>query len=32
MTVTSGPYTEEVRGDAEAGWHDLIANLEGLLG
>jgi uncharacterized protein YndB with AHSA1/START domain len=31
MTVTSGPYTEEMRGNAEAGWYDLIANLERLL-
>jgi uncharacterized protein YndB with AHSA1/START domain len=28
MTVTSGPYTDEMRGNAEAGWLDLIANLE----
>jgi uncharacterized protein YndB with AHSA1/START domain len=28
MTVTSGPYTEDVRGNAEAGWVDLLANLE----
>jgi uncharacterized protein YndB with AHSA1/START domain len=28
MTVTSGPYTEEMRGNAEAGWIDLMANLE----
>jgi uncharacterized protein YndB with AHSA1/START domain len=31
MTVTSGPYTEEMRGNAEAGWLDLIGNLERLL-
>ena len=31
MTVTSGPYTDEMRGNAEAGWLDLIANLEGAL-
>jgi uncharacterized protein YndB with AHSA1/START domain len=31
MTVTSGPYTDEMRGSAEAGWFDLIANLERLL-
>lgn len=31
MTVTSGPYTEEMRGNAEAGWFDLLANLERLL-
>jgi hypothetical protein len=28
MTVTAGPYTEEMRGNAEAGWLDLMANLE----
>jgi uncharacterized protein YndB with AHSA1/START domain len=28
MTLTSGPYTDEMRGNAEAGWFDLIANLE----
>jgi uncharacterized protein YndB with AHSA1/START domain len=28
MTLTSGPYTDEMRGNAEAGWLDLIANLE----
>jgi uncharacterized protein YndB with AHSA1/START domain len=31
MTITSGPYTEEMRGNAEAGWIDLMANLERLL-
>jgi uncharacterized protein YndB with AHSA1/START domain len=31
MTVTSGPYTDEMRGNAEAGWFDVIANLERLL-
>jgi uncharacterized protein YndB with AHSA1/START domain len=31
MTVTSGPYAEEMRGNAEAGWLDLIGNLERLL-
>jgi uncharacterized protein YndB with AHSA1/START domain len=31
MTVTSGPYTDEVRPNAEAGWVDLMANLERLL-
>ena len=28
MTLTSGPYTDEMRGNAEAGWLALIANLE----
>jgi uncharacterized protein YndB with AHSA1/START domain len=28
MTLTSGPYTDEMRGNAEAGWLDLVANLE----
>jgi uncharacterized protein YndB with AHSA1/START domain len=28
MTITSGPYTDDVRPSAEAGWFDLIANLE----
>jgi uncharacterized protein YndB with AHSA1/START domain len=28
MTLTSGPYTDEMRGNAEAGWLELIANLE----
>jgi uncharacterized protein YndB with AHSA1/START domain len=28
MTLTSGPYTDETRGNAEAGWLDLVANLE----
>jgi uncharacterized protein YndB with AHSA1/START domain len=28
MTLTSGPYTDEMRGNAEAGWLDLIAGLE----
>jgi uncharacterized protein YndB with AHSA1/START domain len=31
MTLTSGPYTDEVRENAEAGWFDLIANLERVL-
>jgi uncharacterized protein YndB with AHSA1/START domain len=31
MNVTSGPYPEEMRGNAEAGWIDVIANLERLL-
>jgi uncharacterized protein YndB with AHSA1/START domain len=31
MTVTSGPYTDEMRGNAEAGWYDLIGNLERVL-
>jgi uncharacterized protein YndB with AHSA1/START domain len=31
MTVTSGPYTEEVRGHAEAGWLELMQNLEAVL-
>jgi uncharacterized protein YndB with AHSA1/START domain len=28
MTLTSGPYTDEMLGNAEAGWLDLVANLE----
>jgi uncharacterized protein YndB with AHSA1/START domain len=31
MTITSGPYTDEVRANAEAGWIDLTANLERVL-
>jgi uncharacterized protein YndB with AHSA1/START domain len=31
MTITSGPYTDEMRGNAEAGWVDLMANLERIL-
>ena len=31
MTITSGPYTDEMRGNAEAGWIDLMANLDRLL-
>jgi uncharacterized protein YndB with AHSA1/START domain len=31
MTVTSGPYTDEMRGNAEAGWYGVIANLEKVL-
>jgi hypothetical protein len=31
MTLTSGPDTDEVRENAEAGWFDLIANLERVL-
>jgi uncharacterized protein YndB with AHSA1/START domain len=30
MTVTDEPYTDEIRGNAEAGWLSLIANLEKL--
>ncbi len=32
MTITSGPYTEEMSGNAEAGWTGAMANLEKLLG
>jgi uncharacterized protein YndB with AHSA1/START domain len=31
MTISDGPYTDEVRGNAEAGWRSLVANLERLL-
>jgi uncharacterized protein YndB with AHSA1/START domain len=31
MTITDGPYTDEVRPNAEAGWRSLVANLERLL-
>jgi uncharacterized protein YndB with AHSA1/START domain len=31
MTVTGGPYSDEVRGDIEAGWRSLVVNLERLL-
>jgi uncharacterized protein YndB with AHSA1/START domain len=31
MTVTSGPYTPEAREDVQAGWEDLVVNLERLL-
>jgi uncharacterized protein YndB with AHSA1/START domain len=31
MTITSGPYTDEMRGNAEAGWIEATANLERLL-
>jgi hypothetical protein len=31
MTVTSGPHTERMRANAEAGWFDAIANLERFL-
>ena len=31
MTVTAGPYAEHMRGNAEAGWIDLMANLERVL-
>jgi hypothetical protein len=31
MTVTSGPYTEEMRASAEAGLIALMGNLERLL-
>jgi hypothetical protein len=32
LTITSGPYTEEAGENAEAGWIELMANLERLLG
>ena len=32
MTITDGPYTEEMRGSAEAGWRSLVVNLARLLG
>jgi uncharacterized protein YndB with AHSA1/START domain len=31
MTITDGPYTDDVRGNAEAGWRSLVVNLERLL-
>jgi uncharacterized protein YndB with AHSA1/START domain len=31
MTVIDGPYPDEVRGGAEAGWRSLVVNLERLL-
>ena len=31
MTITSGPYTDEMRGNAEAGWIALFGNLEATL-
>jgi uncharacterized protein YndB with AHSA1/START domain len=31
MTIRSGPYTTEMRPNAEAGWVDAMANLERLL-
>jgi uncharacterized protein YndB with AHSA1/START domain len=31
MTVTAGPYTEEMRANAEAGWIALFGNLEAAL-
>lgn len=31
MTITDGPYSDEVRGNAEAGWRSLVVNLERLL-
>ena len=27
VTITAGPYTDEMRANAEAGWRDLVANL-----
>jgi uncharacterized protein YndB with AHSA1/START domain len=32
MTITDGPYPDEMRGNAEAGWRSLVVNLERLLG
>jgi uncharacterized protein YndB with AHSA1/START domain len=32
MTISAGPYPPEMRGNAEAGWRSLVANLERLLG
>lgn len=32
MTITDGPYTDEVSPNAEAGWRSIIANLDRLLG
>jgi uncharacterized protein YndB with AHSA1/START domain len=31
MTITDGPYTDDLRGNAEAGWRSLVVNLERLL-
>jgi uncharacterized protein YndB with AHSA1/START domain len=31
MTITQGPYTDEVYEDAAAGWRSVIVNLEALL-
>lgn len=31
MTVTDEPYTDEMRGNVEAGWLSLVANLDTLL-
>lgn len=31
MTLSSGPYTEEMRGNAEAGWFQGMASLDRLL-
>jgi uncharacterized protein YndB with AHSA1/START domain len=31
MSITSGPYTDEVRSNAEAGWLAVIAKLEALV-
>jgi uncharacterized protein YndB with AHSA1/START domain len=31
MTITQGPYTDEVYADAAAGWRSVIVNLEALL-
>jgi hypothetical protein len=28
MTITQGPYTDEVYEDAAAGWRSVIVNLE----
>jgi uncharacterized protein YndB with AHSA1/START domain len=31
MTVTSGPYTDQARRDADRGWRSMVVNLELLL-
>ena len=31
MTVTDGPYTDEVRRNSEAGWRSVVGNLDALL-
>lgn len=31
MTITDGPYSDEIRGNAESGWRSLVVNLERLL-
>jgi hypothetical protein len=31
MIITAGPYTDEVYGNASAGWQSLVVNLEALL-